>query len=344
MTLAVTTSDLRVGQGYVRCGRCGNVFNALLSLSEEPSPAEPGANAGPGANFGAPPADSLSSTALNEELSEAAAQPPPEDPPSVEPDPATVDIASSEAESPDAESRDAGTGTFETIVLEGDAITQTEEVVPQAEYDQEMSVFALQPAPGETPEMRVDDALPAEFADHPFAAERARVWPWLSGAVVLLVLLGLQMVHHWRNEIATQPMWYGPLTRLYASLGMPLSPHWDLNAYDLRQQGANSEGSVIHIALSLANRGQRAQPLPDLRLTLLDRYGKPLATRNLQPPEYLPRSMTGESFMQADQRIDTQIDVQDPGSEPASFELDACLQQAGGGMRCANDNPLLPGG
>src|SRR5579864_6834471 len=36
LTLAVTADDLRTGQGYVRCGRCLNVFNALLALREEP--------------------------------------------------------------------------------------------------------------------------------------------------------------------------------------------------------------------------------------------------------------------------------------------------------------------
>lgn len=41
-TLAVTAADLRVGQGYVRCGRCDKVFNALLTLAEdEPPPTEP---------------------------------------------------------------------------------------------------------------------------------------------------------------------------------------------------------------------------------------------------------------------------------------------------------------
>src|SRR5690348_9448204 len=35
LTLVVTAADLRVAQGYVRCGRCLNVFNALTRLSEE---------------------------------------------------------------------------------------------------------------------------------------------------------------------------------------------------------------------------------------------------------------------------------------------------------------------
>ena len=35
LTLVVTAADLRVAQGYVRCGRCLNVFNALARLTEE---------------------------------------------------------------------------------------------------------------------------------------------------------------------------------------------------------------------------------------------------------------------------------------------------------------------
>src|SRR6186713_2689310 len=35
LTLVVTAADLRVSQGYVRCGRCSNVFNALSRLSED---------------------------------------------------------------------------------------------------------------------------------------------------------------------------------------------------------------------------------------------------------------------------------------------------------------------
>ena len=37
LTLVVTAADLRVAQGYVRCGRCSNVFNALARLSEDRS-------------------------------------------------------------------------------------------------------------------------------------------------------------------------------------------------------------------------------------------------------------------------------------------------------------------
>jgi predicted Zn finger-like uncharacterized protein len=75
LTLAVSAADLRVAQGYVRCGRCSSVFNALARLTEErhgaspepasspppsaslsPSPALPGVGAEPGALPEASPA------------------------------------------------------------------------------------------------------------------------------------------------------------------------------------------------------------------------------------------------------------------------------------------------
>jgi predicted Zn finger-like uncharacterized protein len=35
LTLVVTAQDLRVAQGYVRCGRCSNVFNAIVALTDD---------------------------------------------------------------------------------------------------------------------------------------------------------------------------------------------------------------------------------------------------------------------------------------------------------------------
>ena len=45
LTLVVTAADLRVAQGYVRCGRCSSVFNALARLSDERQSAAAGSEA-----------------------------------------------------------------------------------------------------------------------------------------------------------------------------------------------------------------------------------------------------------------------------------------------------------
>src|SRR5579863_10354358 len=40
LTLVVTAADLRIAQGYVRCGRCSSVFNALARLTDDRQAAE----------------------------------------------------------------------------------------------------------------------------------------------------------------------------------------------------------------------------------------------------------------------------------------------------------------
>jgi hypothetical protein len=85
-------------------------------------------------------------------------------------------------------------------------------------------------------------------------------------------------------------------------IGVPIDPHWDLSAYDIRQQGAASDpgdARLIRVRLSIANRAARAQPVPLLRLTLLDRYGKPIAARDLTPLEYWPHGSAHALFAAA---------------------------------------------
>src|SRR5258708_33447629 len=67
LSLAVTAEDLRVAHGYVRCGRCSSVFNALARLTEERQPPE--------AAEAAPPASTRSLPAENAPPA-AAARPP----------------------------------------------------------------------------------------------------------------------------------------------------------------------------------------------------------------------------------------------------------------------------
>ena len=151
LTLVVTTVDLRAGQGYVRCGRCANVFNALIALREgdpsassdstrrkilETQPPQPPAEPAMGAGVAVEP--------------EAAPEPEPEPEPepvpepelelTPEPEPAPVlteeqslefddtstDVSEIFISPPEAE-HDSGSGNYEAVVLAEEA--QPEEPV-----------------------------------------------------------------------------------------------------------------------------------------------------------------------------------------------------------------------
>jgi len=157
---------------------------------------------------------------------------------------------------------------------------------------------------------------------------------------MLVLLLGLQIVNHYRHDLATHQSLYKPLTRLYAALGIPLVPRWDLGAYDVRQLGAsadNSNSGQITVRASVKNTAKQPQPLPLLRVTLQDRFGNRIAARDVPPKSYLPSAIPPSSFLSAGQRIDAEMAFVDPGTNAVGFEIDACLPEPGGSVACAND-------
>jgi predicted Zn finger-like uncharacterized protein len=411
LTLVVTAADLRVAQGYVRCGRCSSVFNALAQLSdaaaaaaappapepppepeepEEPAPPPPPpAPAGPSAR--AAPASPPARVADEDPIPEDA----------LEFNPATTDASSVFVAPPPNPEWTAATGSFKALVAanqepaaepEGPASSEAVDVELDAALLSDImdsgtrAALIAPPAPRESAPAQAPVPAPAPAAVPPqprrtsptrppagAAIEPARgarpvpamaPWDvdevvesdasaasaepeatraalrWTIGAGLMVLALMLQIIDHQRDALATDARFNRPLTAFYSTLGVRLMPRWDLRAYDVRQLGAIVEpGSVgaITVRASIRNVGGRAQPLPLLRVTLQDRFGNRLASREVPPRDYLPRSVEPPSLMSVDQRIDAQLAFVDPGASAVGFELDACLPARGGGVACAND-------
>ncbi|HUE47964.1 MAG TPA: DUF3426 domain-containing protein [Steroidobacteraceae bacterium] len=112
LTLVVTAEDLRVAQGYVRCGRCSSVFNALARLTEEGQTSEESAETAPPAPAASqtpPPAppDPAPQNVTDEDAI-------PED--ALEFDPSKTDVASVFVEPPPNPQWTAATGTFKAMI------------------------------------------------------------------------------------------------------------------------------------------------------------------------------------------------------------------------------------
>lgn len=135
MNLAVTPSDLRIGQGYVRCGRCNRVFNALLSLSEDLEVDEPGLAA-----TGTVSVPALEDPLLSAPVEAATGT---KKTPGPAPDEDASWVRRAATGATDVVETQA-TGTFETIVLEGDTYLQTEEHVDANVVDAQLQELARQ--------------------------------------------------------------------------------------------------------------------------------------------------------------------------------------------------------
>lgn len=360
LTLAVTAADLRVGQGYVRCGRCASVFNALAGLHDE------------AAKKAAAPAAALPASAAV--ATPAVAAQAVDDAPAVSPlDEApsdTMEFALGSADlaqifisaAPDEEA--AKSGTFESIVLEGGAGGAEFDDDPPGDdlpYDDlraanaELERIAIaagiataDPGSGTT-QMPALEALPVaandpleDEPDEPVQRDRRHLL-YAVGSAVLGALLLAQLVHGNRNDLAANPALTGAMTSLYGAFGQTLTPRWEPEALDVRQLGAveeSSAGGQLLVRASIRNEAARAQPLPVLRLTLQDRYGKRVASRDLLPAEYLGRA-AGEraAYLAAGERVDAEVAIVDPGRNAVGFELDACLPTGRGSVACASDRP-----
>ena len=148
------------------------------------------------------------------------------------------------------------------------------------------------------------------------------------------------MLHFNRQNLLLNNAVGPAISKVYGWFGVTLIPRWDLTAYSVKQLGAEAEGgesNKLRVRLSLQNESQRVQPLPLLRLTLQDRFGNAVATRDLEPGDYLPPRAANQRLLEPDQRIDAELHVVDPGTSAFGFEIDACLRGESGVIGCAND-------
>lgn len=349
MNLAVTATDLRVGQGYVRCGRCDRVFNALLSLSEDDD-AEQSGHAATGTTS-VPALQEMPPETVEADIEAVEQLAPQIDPVSesgdweyitpILPDPPSdpaLEVVESQA-----------TGTFETIVLEGDGYLQTEEHVDEAELEAQLAQIARQidaESHNTSPETEASDTAVAATppADEPELDADAAVGNppprhrgWTLAAIGLLLALVTQVVHHQRQSLVAQPLLQAPLQKLYGLFGVTLEPAWDLAAYDLRQLGGESmpgAGSSIILRATVHNRSPHRQPPPLIRVVLQDRFLNALSTTAIAPADYL-RGAPPER-MAPDQRLDAELHLEDPNQLAVGFELDVCLPGPGDTLHCSN--------
>jgi predicted Zn finger-like uncharacterized protein len=333
--LAVSVADLRVGQGYVRCGRCDKVFNSLLTLAEEMDEEEQSGLAATG-------------TASMPELEDPGERTPEEI--TLEPELELELETETETETPPdpgpqspsylVDEGEQATGTFETIVLEGDGYLQTEEHVDETEIDAHLQAIGRQMREGAAATATAEAASAAAQidADALVGNRQRRQWPWWLAASVLAVALAVMLLHHNRQALVTHPRLEQAVKTVYGWFGKRVEPDWDVRAFDLRQLSGDviisaSDSFTVHA--SIHNGAAFAQPLPLIRVVLRDRFGNAVSTVDIKPGEYLLAA--APERMAPDQRLDATLRLADPTGQTGGFDLDACLADADGRIHCSND-------
>jgi predicted Zn finger-like uncharacterized protein len=167
--------------------------------------------------------------------------------------------------------------------------------------------------------------------------ERKGLWTGLSLTFALVLLL--QIVHHYRQDLVRHPRIGGVMTRVYGALGIPLAQAWDLTAYEIQQWGATSDPAIpgtLRVRATIGNVAGFAQPYPVLRFVLEDRWGDAVGSRDFAPQEYLEPGTPVDRLLSPNQRATVDVAIMDPGQDAVGFRWSICLPQPEG-MQCESD-------
>lgn len=164
---------------------------------------------------------------------------------------------------------------------------------------------------------------------------------WKLLAAPLMLLLIAQVVHHYRAELVRQPRLGGPLMSIYSALHLPLTPDWNLHAYEIKQWGVLSDPAnpgTLKVRASITNRASFPQPYPLLRLVLEDRWGDQVRAREFEPVDYLDPAISPDRLLAPRQPTNATIAIVDPGPDAEGFRFDVCLRGKTGPV-CAAEVP-----
>ena len=273
----VVQDQLRVSEGWVRCGRCTQVFNAADALLE----IEPGASA---VDAGAVAEEPLQRSAHEPAGAFAQAEPESDETP-LQPD--FAPIAQPPAPQPAAPPK--APADFSAFDDPGPAA----EPAPPAAPEAALAAAATEADP------QADTATTPSFVRRAQQAQRWRQ-PRVRGALLALAVLGAlgllaQMAIEYRELVAarfavTRPLLDQACEVLSCSVGA---------AHVIDNLSVESSGlvrveksSVYRLNVALRNRSSIEVALPALDLTLTDNQGKLLARRVLRAAELGVRQST----------------------------------------------------
>jgi predicted Zn finger-like uncharacterized protein len=301
----VRAEQLAARAGQVRCGKCGRIFDALEHLSEDLAPARATGSvfgsevvsAGPAESVRVPEPTGLSAQVINEDA----------------PEPATVEtlITPAEPPQPGAETPEADAPRPEAPVATSSEMASETAISEPVRFHPEVKTGTS-----------TFDFGPSVAAQ---SAKPKRRWPWLTGALLLLLVLLTQAAYQYRGAIILLFPEAKPIAAaLCANLGcdLPLPRRIDLmsiEASDLQADTTNP--NVMVLSATLKNRGIFNQQHPSIELTLTDPQDQPLVRRVLAPQDYLGKAAGTQAGFGANTEIAIKVFIEGSQIKATGYRL-----------------------
>lgn len=157
---------------------------------------------------------------------------------------------------------------------------------------------------------------------------------WVSAALALAVVIAFQVAKFQGQPLLDR----APVRSAMERLGLREPPTAEayrdpglihLVSRELRSHPDQS--GRLRLSATIVNRAPRAQPWPDLEVTLLDAAGQPVSRQRFSPADYLARGNKWENAsgssapakgMAPQAYLPLTLDLEDPGVQAVGFELE----------------------
>lgn len=314
----VNEVQMSLHQGMVRCGHCLQAFDARPNFLPEASLE---ANPQLSLPMGEIPPTSAAEpvTADTPEVALSAGIPaeiPAEIPMEIVAPPATIEPPVDGADS----SHNAQTApeSATTIDATPDSVTPlTESPLPM-----EAAVESSEPSP----EIAHTPADEPDFLQPEHSLATMRRWPWISGLLVLVLLLVAQLLYGYRIMLAARVPALKPALAGYCQLlacQIPLPRHSERMSIESSGLDADSaQPERITLSALIRNRADYTQAYPTLALTLNDDQDRPLARRLFPPKEYLLAPAQVASGLTAGQEVNIKLALQSREMKASGYRLE----------------------
>ena len=145
------------------------------------------------------------------------------------------------------------------------------------------------------------------------------------GIGLLILLLGVQWLYFNRVKLVNDADWRPTTERICAFLPCNLPFRSDLAQLELLERDVRKHPraeNALLINATLTNHASHVQPYPVFSVSFTNLSGRPVAMRYFRPAEYLGDNTVIATGMAPGSRVQAMLEIEDPGEEAASFQLD----------------------
>jgi len=235
---------------------------------------------------------------------------------------ARYDIRDDAADGVSAEPGAEDARIVETIIMEGESI--------HAPEDEEKLEAARREAAAMASAAKAGEPAPKPPLDYRLVA----------GIAGLAVLLGLQVLHQYRESLAVYPAFNQSIGAVYRMLGRPVTPSWDITGwrFEATKGSTDEDDKVLTIYSRIGNKSAESLPYPLINVSLTDRFEDIIGSKVLEPGDYLAENLDTRVPVAPGNTFSALISIDAPDAAATGFKLNVCYRQPGGRLKCAIDD------